>query len=58
MNEMMPTAKSDMQGFGLNDSIYNRLLKERGPQVYTLLPWRNPFGAVERVHGGMPQPKR
>ena len=29
MNEMMPTAKSDMQGFGLNDSIYNRLLKER-----------------------------
>ena len=29
----------------------NRLLKDRGPQVYTLLPWRNPFGATRRVHG-------
>ncbi|WP_165799599.1 secretin N-terminal domain-containing protein [Sphingomonas oleivorans] len=32
----------------------NRLLKERGPQVYTLLPWRSPFDADVRRHGGAP----
>lgn len=30
----------------------NRLLDQRGPQVYTLLPWHNIFDKTPRTHGG------
>jgi general secretion pathway protein D len=30
----------------------NRLLDQRGPQVYTLLPWHNIFDKTPRAHGG------
>jgi general secretion pathway protein D len=33
-------------------SSINRLLQTRGPQVYTMLPWRSPFGDKPIVHGG------
>jgi general secretion pathway protein D len=32
----------------------NRLLHTRGPQVYTLLPWRSPLGTRARIHGASP----
>jgi general secretion pathway protein D len=44
------------ENMGEASSVYagsiNRLLKDRGPQVYTLLPWRSIFGQKPRTHGG------
>jgi general secretion pathway protein D len=44
------------QNMGEASAVYaasiNRMLKERGPQVYTLLPWRSPFDKTPRTHGG------
>lgn len=34
-------------------SSLNQALRSRGPNLYTLLPWRAPFGKA-RVHGGVP----
>lgn len=36
---------------GVYSAAMNRALRLRGPRVYTLLPWRTPFGD-DRVHGG------
>jgi hypothetical protein len=44
------------ENMGEASSVYagsiNKLLKDRGPQVYTLLPWRSVFSQKPRTHGG------
>lgn len=44
------------QNMGEASSVYagsiNRLLKERGPQVYTLMPWHALWGQEPKTHGG------